>query len=56
MSILKMQELKVDPISTAVPRVDWRENRGFLLLIKKTFTPLIKNCLKNIFKKISKDG
>jgi len=22
-------------MGTAVPRVDWRENRGFLLLIKK---------------------
>ena len=56
MSLFKKKERKFDPISTAVPRVDWRENRGFLLLIKKTFTPLIKNCLKNIFKKISKDG
>jgi len=30
------------------------KNRGFLLLIKKTFTPLIKNCLKNNFKKSPK--
>ena len=49
-----MQELKFDPISTAVPRVDWRENRGFLLLIKKNFHSFGWKLFEKHFKKSPK--